>query len=94
MIKLETNEVSVRYIFNMAKSTYRNDDFKVRVEFIFSSLYYRCSHINTLSWGGGGEFLARKRTLPLWDVVDQESVCSTLTDLIIQITLGTLRVEA
>lgn len=93
MIKLETNEVSVRYIFNMAKSTYRYDDFKVRVEFIFSSLYYRYSHINTLSWGGGG-FLARKRTLPLWDVVDQESVCSTLTDLIIQITLGTLRVEA
>lgn len=52
MIKLETNEVSVRYIFNMAKSTYRYDDFKVRVEFIFSSLYYRYSHINTLSWGG------------------------------------------
>lgn len=91
MIRLETNEVSVRYIFNMAKSTYRYDDFKVRVEFIFSSLYYRYSHINTLSWG---ESLARKRTLPLWDVVDQESVCSTLTDLIIQITLGTLRVEA
>lgn len=91
MIKLETNEVSVRYIFNMAKSTYRYDDFKVRVEFIFSSLYCRYSHINTLSWG---EFLARKGTLPLWDVVDQESVCSTLTDLIIQITLGTLRVEA
>lgn len=91
MIKLETNEVSVRYIFNMAKSTDRYDDFKVRVEFIFSSLYCRYSHINTLSWG---KFLARKRTLPLWDVVDQESVCSTLTDLIIQITLGTLRVEA
>lgn len=82
MIKLKTNEVSVRYIFNTAKSTYRYDDFKVRVEFIFSSLYYRYSHINTLSWG---EFLAGKRTLPLWDVVDQESVCSTL---------GTLRVEA
>lgn len=91
MIKLETNEVSVRYIFNMAKSTDRYDDFKVRVEFIFSSLYYRYSHINTLSWG---ESLACKRTSPLWDVVDQESVCSTLTDLIIQITLGTLRVEA
>lgn len=76
MIKLETNEVSVRYIFNMAKSTDRYDDFKVRVEFIFSSLYSRYSHINTLSWG---EFLACKRTSPLWDVVDQESVCSTLT---------------
>lgn len=76
MIKIETNEVSVRYIFNMAKSTDRYDDFKVRVEFIFSSLYSRYSHINTLSWG---EFLACKRTSPLWDVVDQDSVCSTLT---------------
>lgn len=35
MIKLETNEVSVRYIFNMAKSTDRYDDFKVRVELFF-----------------------------------------------------------
>lgn len=51
MIKIETNEASVRYIFNMAKSTDRYDDFKVRVEFIFSSLYSRYSHINTLSWG-------------------------------------------
>lgn len=76
MIKIETNEVSVRYIFNMAKSTDRYDDFKVRVEFIFSSLYSRYSHINTLSCG---ESLACKRTSPLWDVVDQESVCSTLT---------------
>lgn len=52
MIKIETNEASVRYIFNMAKSTDRYDDFKVRVEFIFSSLYSRYSHINTLSCGG------------------------------------------
>lgn len=76
MIKIETNEASVRYIFNMEKSTDRYDDFKVRVEFIFSSLYFRYSHINTLSCG---ESLACKRTSPLWDVVDQESVCSTLT---------------
>lgn len=76
MIKIETNEASVRYIFNMEKSTDRYDDFKVRVEFIFSSLYSRYSHINTLSCG---ESLACKRTSPLWDVVDQESVCSTLT---------------
>lgn len=52
MIKIETNEASVRYIFNMAKSTDRYDDFKVRVEFIFSSLYSRYSHMNTLSIGG------------------------------------------
>lgn len=55
MIKIETNEVSVRYIFNMAKSTYRYDDFKVRVEFIFFiSILSLFSHKHVILGGVSG----------------------------------------